>query len=91
MRNRGILMQGAVLLTVIVVSYLGFKAVEMNRVVYALGVQIEDAQNKLQEEETILADLKIEREEMDTVEYIEKVAREKLGMVKPDDIVFREK
>ncbi|MGL5674877.1 MAG: FtsB family cell division protein [Cellulosilyticaceae bacterium] len=78
-------------ITVCAVAYLGLKAKEIGRIIGRLDEQILRAEEQQAKEETYLEELRIERENMDTLEYIEKVAREKLGMVKKDDIVFKEK
>ena len=78
-------------ITIGLLSYLGIKAKEINQVINQLDTRLEKAYEELAVEEANLKILQDEREQMDTIEYIEKIAREKLGMVKEDDIVFKEK
>lgn len=78
-------------ITVCIISGLGIKAMEFGRIIHGLDTQIESAKAELEKDILRLDELKIERENMNTPEYIEKVAREKLGMVKKDDIVFKQK
>lgn len=77
--------------TVCIVGGLGVKAVEFNRIITGLDAQIVSSTAELQKDKERLEELKKERETMNSPEYIEKVAREKLGMVKADDIVFKQK
>lgn len=49
---------------------------------------MKNIQAKVEEEIVINEELKRQKEILDTDEYIEKVAREKLGMVKPGEKIF---
>lgn len=81
----------SILLTVIILGCLGLRAVEIKKVINQLDDKLIRAEKQLIEEQLKLEELQREREEMDTLEYIEKVAREKLGLVKQNDIVFKQK
>jgi len=50
--------------------------------------EIKNIQQKIECEKKVTDELNREKEKIDTDEYIEKVAREKLGMVKKDEIIF---
>lgn len=50
--------------------------------------QMKNIQQKIECERKIADELNKEKERIDTDDYIEKVAREKLGMIKRDEIVF---
>lgn len=50
--------------------------------------QMKKIQQKIECERKITDELNKEKERMVTDDYIEKVAREKLGMIKNDEIVF---
>lgn len=52
-------------------------------------VRYENLQAQLTEEQQRSADLKEKRVYVQTKQYIEKVAKEKLGMVKPDEILLK--
>lgn len=77
--------------TACIITGLSVKAVEFNRIIQGLDAQVVASQSELQKDKKRLEELKTERETMNSPEYIEKVAREKLGMVKADDIVFKQK
>ncbi len=49
---------------------------------------ISELETKIAEEKERQAEVDDMRENMDTDEYIEKIARDRLGMVKSDEIVF---
>ena len=74
-----------------ILIYFGFKTVELNKVMQSVDEQIIQAQKKLEKENAELQALEEERDNMESLEYIERIARDKLGMVKKDDIVFKEK
>ena len=79
------------LISIAVVAYLGIRAREVSTLIKQLDAQIMSAESTLMQEQEKLEQLKAERDHMNSLEYIEKIAREKLGMVKKDDIVFKEK
>ncbi|MDA3732775.1 septum formation initiator family protein [Niameybacter massiliensis] len=74
-----------------ILLYLGARTIELNKVINKLDNQLVEATKKLEEEQNELEELNKEKDNMETLEYIERVARDKLGMVKKDDIVFKEK
>lgn len=74
-----------------IVVWIGMKSIEVNSIVEKLDYQIIAAEKELEKNKQLQSSLEQERKAMDTPEYIEKVAREKLGMVKKDDIVFKRK
>ena len=50
-----------------------------------------DLQQKIRHEEQLTDKLNKEKAQMQTDEYVEKVAREKLGMIKMDEKIFYER
>lgn len=81
----------ALVVSVGIIFYLGNKAREVNHIIAKLDTQIQAANKELEKEQETLDTLQKERESMGSLEYIEYIAREKLGMVKEEDIVFKEK
>jgi cell division protein DivIC len=79
------------ILAIVVVIVFVSKSVGVLRVIKNLEAQITYTEKEITYNEKLLEELKAEREAMESLEYIEKMAREKLGMVKKDDIVFRTK
>lgn len=91
MINRKIIWRITVVTCVGVLIYLGMRTIELNKVIDKLDTQLVEANKKLEEEKKELEILNQEKANMESLEYIEQVARDKLGMVKKDDIVFKEK
>ncbi|MHC1749004.1 MAG: septum formation initiator family protein [Cellulosilyticaceae bacterium] len=92
MRNhKKIVIRISALLTLIIMVGLGVRAIEVQKITKEIDHQIEDTKIELKKEKEELQSLEEEKKEMNTPAYIEKVAREKLGMVKADDVVIKEK
>nr|WP_307991235.1 septum formation initiator family protein [uncultured Niameybacter sp.] len=91
MINRKIVWRITVITCMGVLIYLGMRTIELNKVIDKLDTQLVEANKKLEEEKKQLEVLNQEKANMESLEYIEQVARDKLGMVKKDDIVFKEK
>lgn len=91
MINRKIVWRITVITCMSVLIYLGMRTIELNKVIDKLDTQLVEANKKLEEEKKQLEILNQEKANMESLEYIEQVARDKLGMVKKDDIVFKEK
>lgn len=89
--SKKIIFRVSVLITACVIIGLSIRGIGIKRVINQLDEQIQRAEEQLMVEQQYLEELQEERANMDSLEYIEKVAREKLGMVKKDDIVFKEK
>lgn len=54
----------------------------------AYSASIEELNNQIEEQNSLQEELTKQNEYKNSDEYIEKLAREKLGMVKSDEIVF---
>lgn len=91
MKNKKIVFWGFLIISMCIMAGLGIKAKEINKIMQDLDDQIVNSRQELERDQERLEDLKEEKENMNSPEYIEKVAREKLGMVKKDDIVFKQK
>jgi len=68
--------------------YLSYIAVDQQKLLNAKNLELEKIENKIEEEKRINEELKKEKEMIQSDEYKEKVAREKLGMVKKNERVF---
>lgn len=68
--------------------YLSYEAVGQQKLLYAKNLEKSKIESKIKEETKVNEELKKEKEMINNDEYIEKVAREKLGMVKKDERVF---
>ena len=79
------------IITSIMIIILSVQGYQLNRLIKRVDNQIAIDQKALTQGKKQLNQLKNEVTQINTPEYIEKVAREELGMVKKEDIVFREK
>lgn len=70
---------------------LGYQGMKLVKISSSLDHQIKETQKEVMAENKKLEELKIEYENIESLHTVESVAREKLGLVKDDEIVFREK
>lgn len=82
------ILRSIAILTVVFLGYNGIKVAKLSR---SLDRQIEEIRKEVATENKRLEELKIEYENIDSLQTVETIAREKLGYVKEDEIVFREK
>ncbi len=68
--------------------YLSYVAVGQQKLLNAKSAEMNKIDNKIAEETKVNEELKKEKEMIDSDAYKEKVAREKLGMVKEGERVF---
>jgi cell division protein FtsB len=68
--------------------YLSYIAVDQQKLLHAKNLELEKIETKIREEELLNEELAREKEMIQSDEYKEKVAREKLGMVKKNERVF---
>ena len=62
--------------------------IDQQKVINSKEMELKNIQEKIKAEEKLNAELKKQKEMINSDEYIEKVAREKLGMVKKNEKVF---
>lgn len=91
MHRRKIIVRIVTIATIAALMLLTVKALEVNRLINRVDEEIASTKKELEKEQEKIAAMKAEIEQIDSPEYIEKVAREKLGMVKEEDIVFKER
>lgn len=68
--------------------YFSFIAVDQQKMMNLKQSALDNAENRIRKEELIKQELEKQKEILNSDEYIEKVAREKLGLVKPGEKVF---
>ncbi len=68
--------------------YFGYTMIKQQEVLYAKKFEMERIQAKIEEEEKLNEELKKQREMLSSDEYIEEIARKKLGMVRKNERVF---
>ena len=82
------ILRGIAILTVVLLGYNGVKVAKLSS---SLDRQIKETRKEAAAESKKLEELKIEYENIDSLHTVESIARDKLGYVKEDEIVFREK
>ena len=87
MRKRKKSKLGLVLLMVFFI-YFAYTAVGQQKILYMKDVELKKVQSKIDEETKENEKLKEEQEELNSDEFVEKIAREKLGMVKKGERVY---
>ncbi|MEN6313368.1 MAG: septum formation initiator family protein [Clostridiaceae bacterium] len=68
--------------------YLSYVAVGQQKLLNAKSIELSKIESKIEEETNANEELKKEKETIGSDEYKEKVARERLGMVKANERVF---
>lgn len=68
--------------------YFAYEMVGQQKLLYSKSLEMQKIESKVKEEKKVNEDLVKEQQTMNSDEYIEKVAREKLGMVKEGERVF---
>lgn len=79
---------GLIIVTSVFLLYLGYVFIKQENMMYAQQINMEDIQAKIDEEKALNEKLLKQKEEINSEEYIEKIAREKLDMVKQGERVF---
>jgi cell division protein FtsL len=68
--------------------YLSYIAVNQQRIINAKNLELTRLEEKIAEEKKTYEELQKQSEMIQSDEYIEKIAREKLGMVKKNERVY---
>jgi cell division protein FtsB len=68
--------------------YFAYVMVEQQKVIYSKEAEMASIGAKIKEEEKNMEELKKQKDIINSDEYIEKIAREKLGMVKKGEKIF---
>lgn len=68
--------------------YFAYVFIDQQKVLYAKEIEMNSIQMKIEEETKLNKELKKQKEMLGSDEYVEKIAREKLGMVKPGERIF---
>lgn len=91
MKQKKLVKRITVVITVCSLMGIAVSTYQINKLTKNIEVDIATNKVELEKNKTKLAELQKEMEDMDSIEYIERVAREQLGMVDPDTIIIREK
>ena len=73
----------------LIIVTLGYQGIRLVQVSQQLDQQIKQTQKEISAESQRLEALETEYANINSLQNIEKVARDKLGLVKEDEIVFR--
>ena len=76
---------------ILLVALLGYNGLRIAKLSSSLDQQLKETRKEAAAESQKLEELKIEYENIDSLHTVESIARDKLGYVKEDEIVFREK
>lgn len=71
--------------------YFAYVFYEQEGILQAKAWQMKRIRDRIDEQEKVNRELQKQKEILDSDEYIEKIAREKLGMVKQGEKIFRDK
>lgn len=77
-----------IFILLIIFLYLSYIAVNQQGLIYAKNQELNKLEEKIAEEKKINEELKKQSKMIESDEYIEKIAREKLGMVKKNERVY---
>lgn len=78
----------AVVSVAVILVYLLFIALNQQKLLNMKGLELNRVESRIDDETKLNEELSKEKEMIQSDEYIEKVAREKLGMVKKDQKVY---
>ena len=77
-----------VLVLVAFIIYFSFIIIEQQKIINNKESALKVIDSKIRKEELVKNDLEKQKEMLNSDEYIERVAREKLGLVKPGEKIF---
>lgn len=89
--NKGVSTSFVRTIAIVTVIFLGYQGIQIAKISYNLDNQLEEAGKEVAAESKNLNELNLEYENIESLNTVESIAREKLGLVKKDEIVFREK
>ena len=68
--------------------YTAFTVYSQSREMYAIRIEMKEVQKRIEREKALKQELLKQKDQMNSDESIEKIAREKLGMVKDGERIF---
>jgi Septum formation initiator len=69
-------------------AYFAYLMIGQEQIIRDKSNQIASVNQKIEDEKSKTEELKKQKDQVNSPEYIEKIARDQLGMVKPDEKVF---
>lgn len=79
-----------IVLVLALTVYLGYTWISQQVQLVSLNKEISELDSNIAKEESRKKELEKKKEQINTPEYIEKIARDELNLVAPDEIVFME-
>jgi cell division protein DivIC len=86
--KKGKLVKTITICLVVILAYFGYIAIGQQKVINQKQTEYDKLQAKIEDETKLNDDLKKEKESINSDEYVEKTAREKLNMVKGNERVY---
>lgn len=77
-----------ILVLLVIFIYLSYIAVSQQKLLYAKDLELDRIEDKIENETNLNEELTKENEMIQSDAYVEKIAREKLGMVKKNERVY---
>ncbi|HHV97131.1 MAG TPA: septum formation initiator family protein [Clostridiaceae bacterium] len=77
-----------VLILIVFILYFCHVIIEQQKIINNKLRALKEIEDKIREEELLREELQKEKEMLSSEEYIEKIARKKLGLVKPGEKIF---
>ncbi|HOQ08444.1 MAG TPA: septum formation initiator family protein [Clostridiales bacterium] len=77
-----------IFILLVIFLYLSYIAVNQQKLINAKNLELNRLEDKIAEEMKINEELKKQNEMIESDEYIERIAREKLGMVRKNERVY---
>jgi cell division protein FtsL len=71
-----------------ILVYFSYVVIDQQKILYAKENQMTTIEKKIDEQKRLNEELQRQKKILNTDEYAEKVARDKLGMIKPGERVF---
>lgn len=87
-RSRPTMLTWFILFFTVFFIYFAYTFIEQSSTISSLNQKTQEAEKKLSQLEDEKRKLENELEKVNDLDYIEKIAREKLKMVKPNDIIY---
>ena len=90
-KNRHMGMLGIAIIAFSIFGFFQYKGSLIKEEIHRYDIRIASLEEQLEEEKDRTGDLEQLKEYMKTDDYIEEIARNRLGLVKENEIVFKEK
>lgn len=90
-RGNGLALLGVTLLVALLAFTVNLRSQTLRKQEQAYAMQEENLQEEIQSEQQRTRQLEEKKKYVTTKQYIEQVAKEKLGLIDPDEVLLKEK